>query len=106
MVIDGGIGQVRAAVKAFLLMELEVPPIIGLAKREETIVFPDERGELKLEFRDAALRLLQRARDEAHRFANQFNADLRSKRIRSPFSMIFRTWESAEGCLTRVFWKP
>ena len=82
VVIDGGIGQVRAAVKAFLLMELEVPPIIGLAKREETIVFPDERGELKLEFRDAALRLLQRARDEAHRFANQFNADLRSKRIR------------------------
>jgi excinuclease ABC subunit C len=82
VVIDGGIGQVRAAVKAFLLMELEVPPIIGLAKREETIVFPDERGDLKLEFRDAALRLLQRARDEAHRFANQFNADLRSKRIR------------------------
>ena len=81
-VIDGGIGQVRAALKAFLIMELEPPAIIGLAKREETIVFPDERSELKLDFRDPALRLLQRARDEAHRFANQFNADLRSKKIR------------------------
>ena len=82
VVIDGGIGQVRAALKAFLLMDVSPPSIIGLAKREETIVFPDERGELKLDFRDPALRLLQRARDEAHRFANQFNADLRSKRIR------------------------
>ena len=82
VVIDGGIGQVRAALKAFLLMDVVPPSIIGLAKREETIVFPDERGELKLDFRDPALRLLQRARDEAHRFANQFNADLRSKRIR------------------------
>ena len=82
VVIDGGIGQVRAALKAFLLMDVVPPSIIGLAKREETIVFPDEREELKLDFRDPALRLLQRARDEAHRFANQFNADLRSKRIR------------------------
>ncbi len=82
IVVDGGIGQVGAAVKAFLSMELEVPPLIGLAKREECIVFPDERGELKLDHRDPALRLLQRARDEAHRFANQFNAELRSKRIR------------------------
>ena len=82
VVIDGGIGQVRAALKAFLLINAEPPPIIGLAKREETVVFPDERGELKLEFRDPALRLLQRARDEAHRFANQFNADLRSKKIK------------------------
>ena len=53
-----------------------------MANKEEKIVFPDERGELKLEFRDPALRLLQRVRDEAHRFANQFNADLRSKKIR------------------------
>ena len=62
VVIDGGIGQVRAALKAFLIMELEPPAIIGLAKREETIVFPDERSELKLDFRDPALRLLQRGK--------------------------------------------
>ena len=45
-------------------------------------MFPDERGELKLDRRDPALRLLQRIRDEAHRFANRFNAELRSRRIR------------------------
>ena len=56
--------------------------MIGLAKREETIVFSDQREGLKLNPRSPALRLLQRLRDEAHRFANQFNADLRSRRIR------------------------
>jgi excinuclease ABC subunit C len=56
--------------------------LIGLAKREETIVFHDDRGELKLKASDPALRLLQRVRDEAHRFANRFNADLRSKKIK------------------------
>jgi excinuclease ABC subunit C len=64
------------------MMEADAPPLIGLAKREETIVFPDERGELKLKASDPALRLLQRVRDEAHRFANRFNADLRSKKIK------------------------
>lgn len=82
VVVDGGAGQVGAALRAFLSMEVEPPALVGLAKREETIVFPDERGELKLGRRDPALRLLQRARDEAHRFANRYNAELRSRRIR------------------------
>jgi excinuclease ABC subunit C len=82
VVVDGGIGQVGAALKAFYALNIELPALIGLAKREETIVFPDQRGELLLPARDYGLRLLQRIRDEAHRFANQFNADLRSKRIR------------------------
>ena len=82
VVIDGGIGQVGSANEAFRELQIQPPPLIGLAKREETIVFGDERGELKLPKRDPALRLLQRLRDEAHRFANQFNADLRSKKIR------------------------
>jgi excinuclease ABC subunit C len=82
VVVDGGLGQVGSALKAFLSIETEPPLVIGLAKKEETIVFPDERGELKLDRRDPALRLLQRIRDEAHRFANRFNAELRSRRIR------------------------
>ena len=82
VVVDGGLGQVGSALKAFLSIEAEPPLVIGLAKKEETIVFPDERGELKLDRRDPALRLLQRIRDEAHRFANRFNAELRSRRIR------------------------
>lgn len=82
VVVDGGLGQVSSAMNAFESIGCEPPPLIGLAKKEETIVFPDDRGELKLAERDSALRLLQQIRNEAHRFANQFNAELRSKRIR------------------------
>lgn len=82
IVIDGGAGQVSAALKAFLARELEPPPLIGLAKKRETIVFADGRGPANLPSRDPALRLLQHLRDEAHHFANAFNAELRSKRLR------------------------
>lgn len=82
LVIDGGKGQVHAALKAFLALEIKPPPFIGLAKREEAIVFPDDRAELKLPAHSPALQLLQRLRDEAHRFANTYNARLRSKKIR------------------------
>lgn len=82
IVIDGGKGQVTAALKAFLALDLPLPPLVGLAKKEETVVFPDEREPLKLPERDPGLRLLQRVRDEAHRFANTFNADLRSRLLR------------------------
>ena len=71
-----------AALKAFLALDLVPPPIIGLAKKEETIVFPDGRPPLDIPVNHPGLRLLQRLRDEAHRFANTYNADLRSKKIR------------------------
>ncbi|MBD5780990.1 excinuclease ABC subunit UvrC [Pelagicoccus sp. NFK12] len=82
IVIDGGMGQVGAAIKSFLLQDLDPPELIGLAKKHETIIFPDERPPLRLPLKHSGLQLLQRCRDEAHRFANTFNADLRSKRIR------------------------
>ena len=82
VVIDGGIGQVHAALVAFKKLGLPVPEIVGLAKKEESIVFPDNREDLRLPRRDLGLQLLQRLRDEAHRFANSYNAELRSKRIR------------------------
>jgi excinuclease ABC subunit C len=82
VVIDGGRGQVAAALKAFIAADLEPPALVGLAKERETIVFPDARPPLNLPLDHAGLQLLQRIRDEAHRFANTFNADLRSKRIR------------------------
>jgi len=82
LVIDGGQGQVHAALKAFLALELTPPPLIGLAKKEETVVFPDDRADLKLPPHSPALQLLQRLRDESHRFANTYNAKLRSKKIR------------------------
>jgi len=82
VVIDGGRGQVAAALKAFAALDLAPPPLVGLAKERETIIFPDERPPLNLPPAHPGLQLLQRLRDEAHRFANTYNADLRSKRIR------------------------
>lgn len=82
IVIDGGAGQVTAALKAFLSQGLEPPELIGLAKKNETVIFSDGREPLNLERNDPALRLLQHIRDEAHHFANSFNAELRSKRLK------------------------
>lgn len=82
VVIDGGRGQIGAALKAFVAIGVEPPALIGLAKKHETIIFPDERAPLNLPLSHPALNLLQRLRDEAHRFANTYNADLRSRKIR------------------------
>ncbi|ATC63769.1 excinuclease ABC subunit C [Nibricoccus aquaticus] len=82
VVIDGGRGQIGAALKAFVAIGVEPPTMIGLAKKHETIIFPDERAPLNLPLTHPGLQLLQRLRDEAHRFANTYNADLRSKKIR------------------------
>ena len=82
IVIDGGAGQVSAALKAFLEQGLEPPGLIGLAKKKETIIFSDGRKPLNLSHHDPALRMLQHLRDEAHNFANRFNADLRSEKLR------------------------
>lgn len=82
IVIDGGAGQVSAALKAFLSQGLEPPELIGLAKKNETVIFSDGREPLNLAHNDPALRLLQHIRDEAHHFANSFNAELRSKRLK------------------------
>lgn len=82
VVIDGGRGQIAAALKSFLALDAMPPPIIGLAKKHETIIFPDARAPLNLPLTHPGLQLLQRLRDEAHRFANTYNADLRSRKIR------------------------
>lgn len=83
IIIDGGIGQVRAALKAFQTLNLPPPLMIGLAKKKETIIFADNRAPLNLPLNSPILHLLQRVRDEAHRFANAFNAELRSKRLQA-----------------------
>lgn len=81
IVIDGGKGQVSAALRAFEELGLAPPLMIGLAKREESIHFADQRPPLQLPLEDLGLRLLQRIRDEAHRFANAYSAQLRTKKI-------------------------
>lgn len=68
IVIDGGKGQLSAAVEAATQLGLADLPIVSLAKKEEEVFLPGRSDSLRLPRRSPSLRLLQRARDEAHRF--------------------------------------
>jgi excinuclease ABC subunit C len=81
IVIDGGKGQLNAACEELALLGLSHIPIIGLAKEFEEIYRPGESDALRLPATSPALKLLQRVRDESHRFANTFNAQLRLRKI-------------------------
>ncbi|HTC24649.1 MAG TPA: excinuclease ABC subunit UvrC [Gemmatimonadales bacterium] len=80
MVIDGGKGQLNAAVEAAKALGLDRIPIVSLAKREEEVFVPGRSDSLRLSRRSPSLRLLQRARDEAHRFGLAYNRKRRSQR--------------------------
>lgn len=80
ILIDGGRGQLNAALAALNHLGVEEIPIAGLAKREEEIYVPDREEPIRLEKRDPALRLLQMVRDETHRFAVSSHRRRRSKR--------------------------
>jgi excinuclease ABC subunit C len=81
LLIDGGKGQLNAALDAFRLLGIEPPCLISLAKREEEIYRPGEAELLHLSRHAAALRLLQYVRDEAHRFAQHYHHILRRKKL-------------------------
>lgn len=81
IVIDGGKGQLNAACAELEKLGLRNIPIIGLAKEFEEIYRPGESEPLRLSHESGALKLLQRVRDESHRFANTYNAQLRLKKI-------------------------
>lgn len=78
ILIDGGIGQVNAVQGVLTSLGLSIP-IAGLAKRDEEIYLPGKAEPLQLPKRSDALRLLQRVRDETHRFATNKNQRLRTK---------------------------
>jgi excinuclease ABC subunit C len=80
IVIDGGKGQLSAAHAALVELGITDRPLISLAKREEEIYLWGRAEPLKLSRRSAALRLLQQARDEAHRFAVTYNRKRRAMR--------------------------
>ena len=80
MVIDGGKGQLSAAQEALAGLNLDELQIISLAKREEEIFVPGRAESLRLPRRSIALKLLQQARDEAHRFAITYQRLRRAKR--------------------------
>ena len=78
VLIDGGIGQVNAAREILSALGLDLP-VAGLAKQDEEIYLPGNSTPMKLPRRSDALRLLQRVRDETHRFATGKNQRLRTK---------------------------
>jgi excinuclease ABC subunit C len=90
ILIDGGIGQVNAAQGVLDALGIDCD-VAGLAKRDEEIWRPGLGAPLRLSRRSEALKVLQRLRDETHRFATGFNQLLRSKDLR------LATLESVEG---------
>ena len=81
LLIDGGKGQLNAALEAFRMLHIEPPCLISLAKREEEVFRPGDSEPLKLSRHSAALRLLQYVRDEAHRFAQHYHHILRRRKL-------------------------
>jgi excinuclease ABC subunit C len=79
VVVDGGRGQLSAAQDAMSAVPVELP-LVSLAKKDEEVFIPGRLDSLRLPRRSPALRLLQQARDEAHRFAITFNRTRRKAR--------------------------
>jgi excinuclease ABC subunit C len=81
VLVDGGRGQLQAALTALDRLGVELP-VVGLAKREEEIWIPERPEPVRLSRKDPALQLIQRVRDEAHRFAITRHRGRRAKRMR------------------------
>ncbi|HYG36719.1 MAG TPA: excinuclease ABC subunit UvrC [Clostridia bacterium] len=81
ILIDGGKGQLGAACAELEKLGLSHIPILGLAKEFEEIYRPGDKEPLRLSHDSGALKLLQRVRDESHRLANTYNAELRLRKI-------------------------
>lgn len=79
LLIDGGKGQLSAAMAAFRDQDIDPPAVLSLAKQEEEIFLPGQTESLRLSRHAFALRLLQYVRDEAHRFAQHYHHILRDK---------------------------
>ena len=81
VLIDGGLGHLHAAQKAFEQMKAPMPRIAAIAKKEEEIFLQGSKKPLKLPANSPARKLLQYVRDEAHRFAQHYHHILRSRKI-------------------------
>lgn len=102
ILIDGGYGQLHSAEKAVQKLGLNIP-IISLAKRDEEICTTKSNEPICLEKRDYVLRLLQRVRDESHRFAITFHRSLRGKSLKSSLSEIDGIGEKKVNALIKHF---
>ncbi|MGC9316622.1 MAG: excinuclease ABC subunit UvrC [Armatimonadota bacterium] len=81
LVVDGGKGQLGVAVKALSAWEIDDVSVASLAKREEEVFIPGKRDPVDMSDYPEARKLLQRMRDEAHRFAISHHRDVREKRL-------------------------
>jgi excinuclease ABC subunit C len=103
ILIDGGIGQVNAVEGVLRALDLDIP-VAGLAKRDEEIYKPGDSTPITLPKRSDALRLLQRVRDETHRFATSRNQRLRTKEnVVSAFAALSGIGAKRERILTQKF---
>ena len=82
VIIDGGKGQLGMAVRELRALGLHDLPVIGLAKQHEEVFIPGRSEPIRIPHDRGALKLLQRIRDEAHRFANSYNSLLYRRRMR------------------------
>ncbi len=82
VLIDGGLGQLSSAVKALKSLQANIP-IVSIAKKFEEIWIPNRASPLRIDKKSNALKLLQKVRDESHRFAISFNKHLRSKFLKN-----------------------
>lgn len=80
ILIDGGLGQLHAALEAFDHLDMKPPMVISLAKKEELIYVQRRSQPIRLGRENPALRLCQAIRDEAHRFAQHYHHVLRRKK--------------------------
>jgi excinuclease ABC subunit C len=81
VIVDGGKGQLGMAVRELRALGLHDLPVIGLAKQHEEIFVPGRSESIRIPHDRGALKLLQRIRDEAHRYANGYNALLYRRRM-------------------------
>jgi len=82
VIVDGGKGQLGMAVRELNALGLHDLPVVGLAKQHEEVFVPGRSDSIRIPHDRGALKLLQRIRDEAHRFANGYNALLYRRRMK------------------------
>lgn len=103
ILIDGGLGQVNAASKIIKALDLNIP-VVGLAEKNEEVYFPHNSEPLILPRRSDALRLLQRIRDEAHRFSNTRNNKLRrANKLKTEFENLPNIGKKRAHALLKAF---
>jgi excinuclease ABC subunit C len=104
VLIDGGKGQLSAVLEVMLHMGLQDIPIASLAKENEWIYVPDSKEPIILPRNSESLFLVQRLRDEAHRFAITYHRNLRSKSaLKSPIDMVSGIGPKRKKMLIRSF---